>query len=835
MNLTIPASSLTLKITMTSDWHVGSGLGRGEVDRLVQRDADGLPYLPAKTLTGIVRDGCEQVALALDNGHDQGLWHRWVNFLFGDQPALASGAIEVEPCPAALSIRSAYLESSLREALKAKQQLAKAIAFIKPGVAIDEKTGSAKPDYLRFEEVVRMGAVLTAESRLDFSDHKDFSDESKAMAYALLIAGAAMVERLGGKRRRGNGRCNIKIIGMAEDREPWLQWLKEHYQTALEPPTRTPQPLSTSNPQTPDADAIWYTVPLNITTQSPVVLPRRTVGNVVESLDYIPGRYFLRHLHQTLSDKLDVSQAIAQGNLIVTNATIAIAGKAGRPTPFCLFGKKLDGGLSEGQGVYNRFQEAEPKDEQGNAIQTKGERSGYLGDFDKSRLPDYETLPLTIFTHNTIRDAVQRPTTDVGGVYSYQAIPTGTTLIAELRLPKSIHKHLANQQQNWWEALAGDLSIGQSRKDQYGGIHLQPSIPQPFQATSNAEQPGKLYVWCLSDVLLRNSHLVPTTDPDDFKRELEMVLGVELTCADERKDDHEDERDPGADNDLLSLMMRSRRTESWQVRWGLPRPSMLGWQAGSCVVYAVTNGPINPDMLAEVEARGIGDRCSEGYGQICFNDPLLMAELKGKTRNESTPHQPNPNLTPIAEGHPSFAYARIIESAAWREAIAHKALVIAANAQSREAILGIKIISASDEAADSQPKSQPPMSQLGGLRSVVLKLQSATDAEKVTNWIDAIERVSNRREKWEKTQDGLHKIRALVTDVNLTWSHLTQEVDGLDLNDFVITENGVTSLKQALWAEATRTLIDAMIRAQKRALEQAERDLDRRSQGGEAA
>lgn len=79
MNLDVP-SSFTITIRMASDWHVGSGTGRGEIDSEVQRDADSFPYIPAKTLTGILRDGCEQVALALDNGGERGKWHNWVNF-----------------------------------------------------------------------------------------------------------------------------------------------------------------------------------------------------------------------------------------------------------------------------------------------------------------------------------------------------------------------------------------------------------------------------------------------------------------------------------------------------------------------------------------------------------------------------------------------------------------------------------------------------------------------------------------------------------------------------------------------------------------------------------
>ena len=74
-----------LTITMLSDWHIGSGTGRpGSVDRLIQRDTNNLPYIPAKTLTGILRDGCELVVEGLDEGKT-GRWHDWLEYLFGSQ------------------------------------------------------------------------------------------------------------------------------------------------------------------------------------------------------------------------------------------------------------------------------------------------------------------------------------------------------------------------------------------------------------------------------------------------------------------------------------------------------------------------------------------------------------------------------------------------------------------------------------------------------------------------------------------------------------------------------------------------------------------------------
>ena len=569
-------------------------------------------------------------------------------------------------------------------------------------------------------------------------------------------------------------------------------------------------------------------------------------GNV-ESLDYIPGRYFLGHLHQKLGKYLNVKSAIAQSHLIITNATVAINDSPSRPIPLCLFSEKLDGGLSKGKGVYNRFQEVEPK-----GIQLKGERGGYIGQFDVngSTLPSYQTVKLQVNTHNTIDDNFQRPSPETGGaVYSYQAIPSNTTFKAELRLPKSIKEYLDQQSPNWIETLNSNLRIGQSKKDQYGLVSIKTSPPNELQLSKAIEDNQPLYVWLLSDVLLRDQRLKPTTDPDVFKQELETQLEITLK-----------ER-PSNDNELLSLMARSplvasfarsRRTESWQVRWGLPRPSMLGLQAGSCFVYEITGEKPTPEKLAAIEAKGIGERQVEGYGQICFNDPLLMKELSKRDRKEteSNPNSPKPHFIPASDS--SFDYARIIEIAAWREAIQNQALSLAADALTRTRILGITI---------EEEKSYPSMSQLGGLRSNFRRLKSLSDQTQVTSWITALENVPNRREKWDKTENGLQKIRELVTNPQIIWQELNivsqdqlipssksqltvdpplRQAQGntfaplskggwgdlnatpIVQNDITMTVGGRNELKQILWAEAVRTLVDAIIRAHKRDLEKVQ-------------
>ena len=86
--MTMPQTPMNkLRIRFTRDWHVGEGAGQpGHIDHIIRRDPlDDLPYLPAKTLTGIWRDACERIAAGLDKGQ-RGPWTAWLEALFGDQP-----------------------------------------------------------------------------------------------------------------------------------------------------------------------------------------------------------------------------------------------------------------------------------------------------------------------------------------------------------------------------------------------------------------------------------------------------------------------------------------------------------------------------------------------------------------------------------------------------------------------------------------------------------------------------------------------------------------------------------------------------------------------------
>ncbi|HLO88057.1 MAG TPA: RAMP superfamily CRISPR-associated protein [Nostocaceae cyanobacterium] len=794
----------SIKITLLNDWHIGSGAGvPGDIDSLVQKDQNGLPYIPAKTLTGILRDSCELVAFGLDNGAEDGLWQQWVDYLFGEQPSLAKLPIEKAPIPAALSIRAAYFSEPFVAALNSKPNVKNAITFIKPGISIDPVSGCAKEDFLRFEEVVRGGAVLEAKCELSLLGNK----KQKEAAYALLASGAKLVERLGGKRRRGTGKCTLVIQDNNQPAINWVDWISKNQPQTIpqvsEPDNRTNTQYITKNKNTE-----WVEVNLEITTKSPLIIAKRTVGNIVETLDYIPGTHLLKLIIKKLSGLgVDLSQAIAHSDIILTNATLQVNQQQGRPVPLALFYEKLGGGLDKGGKVYNRFCEDEP------GGQLKGYRAGYITSVDEKTLPKYATVKMTVGTHNTIDDQVQRPTGDLGGIYSYEAIQPGTKFQASLKLRRDIANVLDNNHQNWHTSLCGDYRIGQSKKDDYGNIHIKViNYPKSTHQHSTIKN-NELTVWLLSDILLRDERLRPTTDINALKAELEKHLQVKLAPKD-------------CQEQKLSFIARTHRIDSWQVRWGLPRPSLVGLAAGSCIIFTVTEGTIKPELLAEIEARGIGERRVEGYGQICFNAPLLIQP----TSTLQTPENPKNNQKEdslkavnyqLEDDQNLITYARIIEQAAWRDIMHQASLYLATDTQFRKQILDINI---------ENGESKPPMSQLGSLRSVLSHIKSPAD-ESVNKWIEHLQKTTNRAEKWPSS--SLNQLRELINNPTVIWKYLSLALTNLEHKDgfseFTITQTGEATLKQELWAEAIQILIDACIRAHKRELEKHQKIVNNRA------
>ncbi|MDW8264943.1 MAG: hypothetical protein RMJ52_06370, partial [Gemmataceae bacterium] len=608
------------------------------------------------------------------------------------------------------------------------------LTFVKPGVMIDCASGSAKTEFLRFEEVARKGTILEASCGLNAPE-----GPAREAASALLVASAMLVERLGGKRRRGSGRCRLEIIDA--DTATALDWLKR----TTSPPDWPAAPGNgtvTDVQQAVPATGAWVAVPLALRLNGPLAVSYRTVGNVVETLDFVPGSYLLPHV---TGQWPQLRPHVAAGEVVVLPAYLEVDGERGLPVPIAWFQPKdagKDAAVETHPSWINRLVQAEPPGE----IQFKQLREGYISAESKPpRKP-----PPTVRTHNTVDDRHQRPTPEAGGgVYSYEAIaPTDqdkpVVLRSELRLKKSLAEQLGA---NWWRKLDGEVALGRSKKDDYGSVTLETREPTEFRSTAAARSDRLLFVWIVSDTLLRNERLKPEPTAAVLARELGRKLGVRLSL-----------RASNPQSGLLDEMVRVRRLDSWHVGWGLPRPTLIALQAGSCVVFQA-EGDLDPAKLAQLEASGVGERTAEGYGQVRFNDRRLTEPPPPRSQDRQlAATQPD---TPHSKDLPSMdastqEYAWRIESECWKQEIRRKCLAIAADSTKRRELLGW--------VARGQ-QGQPPMSQLGGLRGQLTFLRSRADRKQVTDWLEHLEQNPRRAEKWP----SIKSVKKFLTEDSAIW------------------------------------------------------------------
>lgn len=831
-----------LHITLHSDWRIGSGTGRpGDIDQLIRRDRTHCPYLPAKTITGIWRDACERVAYALDAdlSEEGPTWTDWVTYLFGNAPNHPNAPQGLTPAPAHLKVESAHLDETLRKAIACRPALQAALTFVKPGVKISDTSGSAEEQCFRLEEMARGGITLTP-SFVVIDIGEKGSDTYKA-AYALLGAGAALVERIGGKRRRGAGRCEFSLPDMK------LSAAHDYLSKTETPPAPLLKQAETTTALTTANSSTWHSVALTLTTEQPVIISKGTVGNVVESLDYIPGNHLLpivtRHLR---GFGVDISEAITQSQFIITNALPCTPQQATAPIPFALFYEKQTSGTettvinAEDKQEYtltpaiNKLR-GEPE----GSKQRKQYRGGYIAPTKTTDPIHIITVATAIETHNTVEDEHQRPTSNVGGVYSYQAIPTGTTLRAELRVQDDLYKQLNaaknNSDQRTWYQRIGNAekpkryNIGLSRKDEYGRIQLVAAEPVEITrkiANKATESTAKeLTVWLLSDLLLRDDWLRPTTEVSDVCKALTHALNLEPEALTLLSVSEESAANP--------LLARARRSESWQTRWGLPRPSLAGLSAGTCLRLQITGESPTLEALQKLETEGLGERRVEGYGQLRLNDPLLeqedivIAKLKkqkqpeGKPKNAAKTPAPMPEMPASVDANDAtFNYAHRVELAAWRNTIQRAAATLAGSTPNRQDLLAITV--------DKDGNSKPSLSQLGTVRSQLSRLRYEGDTIKA--W------VKSAADKKGSSRESLEKVNGLLIDEQVIWQKLDFKTTlALDYSQLCCTKNAEATLKRELWAEAVEVLVGECIRAQSRESESIKREKQKPALSQEAS
>jgi CRISPR-associated protein Csx10 len=786
-------SSFTLVFEMLSDWHIGLGAGRhGAVDSTIRRDWEGFPYIPGKTCVGILRDACEVVAEAL--GSD---WPKVVDVLFGSQPALSQDRGELNsPIPAALQVSSARYPERIRRVLKGKPALLGALTFLKPGVQINRDTGTAEEDFLRYEEMARRGDKLYAQAHLDLSS---YPEDVQNKAFALLLAGCRFAERLGGKRRRGTGKCSVSVDGASLSE--WKEHLKGECSVSYV--TNRPQSLSCSGSGSPKQESYA----LHIKVETPVVIMSRVVGNVVETLDFIPGAFLLPIVGRRIGQDT-LARAIAANQVRVTHAYPVVRGTRGLPVPFCFFQEKMNP-----EKIHNRLWSKEP------APQIKACRDSYITAEDGKVF--FSKPKRMLVTHNVVDDSLQRPQEE--GVYSLQSIEPGAEFTAYLMLDGCPTDGLEG---DW-----GQWRIGTAKHSEYGLVTIrakkiddvlsaEQQLVNPVGRGANASdgEPDAsgggqcagcgegtdelLVVWLLSDALLRDSKLRLMPSVNTLKNELESKLGVALELRQEA----------GLENSIS----RQRRIESWQTQWGLPRHTLLGLQAGTVAVFKVKDGTLNSDKLRELERAGIGERTAEGYGRIAFNHPFLSRDRKEYRMESGGDERQSARADDTSEWaslpDEDKAWVRRIQITALKSHIGSVILAKSVDRNWRQDVLGIS-------------GDKPSNSQLNALRVLVLRLSDDASnidqwRQSVNSWRESLSR-STKKDSWP--EDAIRKLDSMfgtqdgAGDTNKpVWALIDQDIQW---DDFCVSSNRdeeIQELRRSLWPFALKSLVDAVVRAEVR-------------------
>lgn len=188
-------------------WMVGSGKGGGmEVDSRIDRDSDGLPYIPGKMIKGMIKDACIRL-LAAGN----------TNYNFVEQIFGSSGNNRTETKNGSIYISDARLPDNLRKALNMEEHLNAKTSLTRNiySTAIYEKSGTAEDNSLRGTEVsvpMELTAHLELETPKDIEGNPLYNEiELEKILKAIELAATKLVYAIGAHKSRGLGEVEIKF------------------------------------------------------------------------------------------------------------------------------------------------------------------------------------------------------------------------------------------------------------------------------------------------------------------------------------------------------------------------------------------------------------------------------------------------------------------------------------------------------------------------------------------------------------------------------------------------------------------------------------------------
>jgi CRISPR/Cas system CSM-associated protein Csm3 (group 7 of RAMP superfamily) len=198
-----------LIIELLSDTTFGRGDGvAGLIDREIEHDRYGFPFMGGRTLKGLLREECDNLIVTLDE--TQAEWKQIACKLFGID---GSGSETIGK----VHFGDAQLPKDLREAIAYqidgemlnKAEVLDSLTAIRRQTAIDERSGTADEGSLRsFRVVIR---------ELRFTADLNFAIDPTDEMLSLLAVGALSLRYAGSGRNRGRGHIRCRLLDKSGD------------------------------------------------------------------------------------------------------------------------------------------------------------------------------------------------------------------------------------------------------------------------------------------------------------------------------------------------------------------------------------------------------------------------------------------------------------------------------------------------------------------------------------------------------------------------------------------------------------------------------------------
>lgn len=186
---------INYKIAFYDYWSTSSGLAGGALaDNLCIKDANGLPYVPGKTIKGILREAIE----VFRNWGDDRFSNEFENAVFGEKTVSNTFENEKKKIEALSFFTDAVFDNETANEILEGNLRASLFEYIS-STAIDDE-GIAKHGSLR-----RIEFVVPCEL---FGTIYHVKEEHEKLLHDCL----SFVKRVGYNRHRGYGRCKLNII-----------------------------------------------------------------------------------------------------------------------------------------------------------------------------------------------------------------------------------------------------------------------------------------------------------------------------------------------------------------------------------------------------------------------------------------------------------------------------------------------------------------------------------------------------------------------------------------------------------------------------------------------